>query len=105
MRKDKRPVLFTDRAVMFEMENGWFYLVCVDGTVDNVAVYGHPVFYTRFNPYCQGAKSEKNVPADLLAKAKELLQTLPVKPGIGAFAKYEPFDEHENPYPERFKKK
>lgn len=98
MRKYKKPVLFDDNMVLFEMENGWFYLVTWDLGQDSILVLPHPMFYTKFNPYCKSAESENDVPAETLKKAKELLQKLPIKTILEDFKRYEPFDEHENPY-------
>lgn len=104
MRKYKKPVLYGSQFVMFEMENGWYYLVCLRKREDKtIAVYGHPYFYTRFAPYCKEAESEKDIPAELLEETKKRLQTLPLEPAINTFKQYEPFDEHENPYPEMLK--
>ncbi len=97
MSKSKRPVLFTSDAVMYEMDNGWFYFVST--TADHIAVYGHPIFYTRFNPYCKPAKSENDVPAQIIHKTKQILSKLPVQAAISAFQRYAPFEGVNNPFP------
>ena len=89
MRKYLKVILYSDDAVMFLMENDWFYLVTPG--IDYIAAFKSPAFYVKFNPYVE----EGMPPGKILKKAEFLLHTLPVRDGISR----EKFDETQpNPW-------
>lgn len=71
-RKYKRVYAHSNegRLVMFEMENGYWYLY--NGDRDEVNAYFHPAQYERFNPYLD---YEGKVDQKLLKEAEEALKT------------------------------
>ena len=72
-RKYKCIYAHEDDCVMFEMENGYFYLYDTD--MDKISAYFDPYQYERFDPYMV---HDQNVDPELLKKAEKALQTLPV---------------------------
>lgn len=92
MRKYKNVVFHSASAVMFYMENGWYYLVYPGH--DYIAAFMSPDFYVRFNPYVKPGPP----PDDDFKKAEFLLHTLPVRDGLSN----EKFDETQ---PNTWKKK
>lgn len=71
-RKYKRIYAHDYQAVMFEMENGYWYLYSEN--TGELYAYFHPYQYERFNPYMD---YDQNVDPELLKKAQKALQTLP----------------------------
>ena len=93
MRKYKKIVLHTDDTVVFRMENGWNYIVKLG--LEKIYPLKCAGTYASQQPYCKTGEPKGK---ELLKKAKELLQKLPVVPARYKGRIYE--NEKDFPYNE-----